>query len=336
MLSDQYSVRTINAALRPGSPASQRYRERAATSPELRASLARRAIAAGFRPTAEHDLLYFGGRIIHDMVVQTIYLGGARAWSTDDRQNIDDALAVALADPGLENVLAQYFGDQPASCRFLPSLIRAGRPRREYRSKDVSALATSYGARLADEGADLTNRLLLFMLPRGATLTDDSVPGVRATALNPALRHAEEVSSIDGLGGYHGSVHFAPGQTAYYAVCVYSDTASLGRANGIPIWDEAWKNVVATAYHEINEARTDPDVEDAINAGDTEDATRFIGWMSAQGEECADFPVFEADPLTRAFVEVPVAHPMGTVPIQLQYSNAVHGPEGPIERPHGR
>ena len=37
--------------------------------------------------------------------------------------------------------------------------------------------------------------------------------------------------------------------------------------NGIPVFDRPWKNVVATLYHELNEARTDADVEDAIRAG---------------------------------------------------------------------
>jgi len=32
--------------------------------------------------------------------------------------------------------------------------------------------------------------------------------------------------------------------------------------------------------------------------------------------------------------EVPLTDENGTVPIQLQYSNAVHGPEGPIPTPH--
>jgi hypothetical protein len=32
--------------------------------------------------------------------------------------------------------------------------------------------------------------------------------------------------------------------------------------------------------------------------------------------------------------EVPLADGSGTVPVQFQYSNAVHGPEGPIPEPH--
>jgi hypothetical protein len=42
-------------------------------------------------------------------------------------------------------------------------------------------------------------------------------------------------------------------------------------------------------------------------------AVKFLGWTSAQGEDCGDFPVFEAKPLTRVFKEVPLAAGGGTV-----------------------
>ena len=87
--------------------------------------------------------------------------------------------------------------------------------------------------------------------------------------------------------------------------------------------------MVATFYHELNEARTDADVEDAIRAGNDPSATKFLGWTSKQGEECGDFPVFEANPLTQVFQEVNLTNGNGTVPVQFQYSDAVHGPEGP-------
>jgi hypothetical protein len=60
------------------------------------------------------------------------------------------------------------------------------------------------------------------------------------------------------------------------------------------VFDQPWKNVVATFYHELNEARTDPDVEDAIRAGNDPAAIKFLGWVSRKGEECGNFPVFEA------------------------------------------
>jgi hypothetical protein len=120
------------------------------------------------------------------------------------------------------------------------------------------------------------------------------------------------------------------GQVLYYAVGVFSEVRPDGSNNGIPVFDAPWKNVVATFYHELNEARTDPDVEEANRTG----SISVVGWTSNQGEECGDFPVFESDPLTLVFQEVPLTNGNGTVPVQFQYSNAVHGPEGPIPQPH--
>jgi len=133
----------------------------------------------------------------------------------------------------------------------------------------------------------------------------------------------DAASSLGGLGGYHGSVH-AGGTVIYFAVGVFSELLSTGDQNGIVAFDEPWKNVVGTFYHEMQEARTDPDVEDAIRTQNT----NFIGWNSDQGEEIGDFPVFEADPLQLVFKEVPLVNG-GTVPIQLMYSNRVNGPEDP-------
>jgi hypothetical protein len=145
----------------------------------------------------------------------------------------------------------------------------------------------------------------------------------------------EAEDSTQGLGGYHGSVHVgaAPQTTVYYAVGVFSEQRADGTTNGIPVFDQPWKNVVATFYHELNEARTDPDVEDAIRAGNDPNAIKFLGWTSQQGEECGDFPVFEANPLTQVFQEVAVTDGSRTVPVQFQYSDAVHGPEGPVGKP---
>ena len=83
-----------------------------------------------------------------------------------------------------------------------------------------------------------------------------------------------------------------------------------------------------------SKARTDADVEDAIRAGNDPTAIRFLGWTSKQGEECGDFPVFEAgNNLDLVFKEVILTSGTGTVPVQFQYSNHVHGPEGPVKTP---
>ena len=115
---------------------------------------------------------------------------------------------------------------------------------------------------------------------------------------------------------------------------MYSERLPNGGTNGIPVYDQNWKNVVATVYHELQEARTDPDVDDAIRDGTT-NGTRFLGWTSDSGLEIGDYPIAEARQLKHVFVEVPLADGSGLVPVQLQYSNAVHGPEGPIPYPHG-
>jgi hypothetical protein len=151
-----------------------------------------------------------------------------------------------------------------------------------------------------------------------------------------AVPHEDEEDSTQGLGGYHGSIHVGTGpdeQIIYYAIGVFSEQRADGTNNGIPVFDQPWKNVVATFYHELNEARTDPDVEDAIRAGDDPNATSFLGWTSSQGEECGDFPVFEANPLSQVFQEVELTDNSGTVPIQFQYSDADHGPGEPRDTP---
>jgi len=87
-------------------------------------------------------------------------------------------------------------------------------------------------------------------------------------------------------------------------------------------------------HHELNEARTDSDVQDAIAAGNHPNTAKFLGWTSCQGEQSGDFAVFEANLLTKVFQEVSQTNGSGTVPIQFQYSKAVHGPEGPITQRH--
>ena len=115
----------------------------------------------------------------------------------------------------------------------------------------------------------------------------------------------------------------------YYAVGVYSEGP-----NGIVAFDKPWKNVCATFYHELCEARTDPDVEDAIAAGDTPAADKFIGWYSNKGGEIGDIPMEEAGSNLGLIMKEVKLTSGATAPIQLMWSNAVGGPEGPIAKKH--
>lgn len=297
-------------------------------------------LAPGVPATPAHDLIFHGGHTIADLVYTNFYVGGTAAWKAGDIQSIDQALAAAMSDVNLNNVMVQYFSSGKISSTFQPSQVLAG-PRPQVVSQgDVENLVKRLFASGSLSGFDFPSTVFNFMLPSGTILNTDTAPtmgAIAAQAEKPvAVRKGvpveEEEDSTQGLGGYHGSVHVGTGATdqiIYYAVGVYSEKLPDGTVNGIPVFDQSWKNVVATFYHELNEARTDPDVEDAIRAGNGPSATRFLGWTSKQGEECGDFPVFEANPLSQVFQEVPLTGGRGTVPVQFQYSDAAHGPEGP-------
>ena len=264
----------LNVVLAPGSEAAADYQTT--------------VLAPGFEPRTSLNLRYLGGRTLPDVTWTNVYVG---SWKADDRRRLDHALAAAMSDVGLNNVLAQYFPEDEVTAHFAGSRDVPDAPS----SIDQTAVEKLV-ASLDAEGA------LVLLLPRGTVL------------------HHGSITSKQGLGGFHGSVH-PDRRTVYYAVAVYSEGT-----NGIVEFPEPWQNVCATVYHELQEIRTDPDVEDAIRAGDAAGSERFLGWYSPQGGEIGDIEI--------VMQEVPLADGSGKVPVQLMWSNAVGGPEGPISRPH--
>ncbi len=291
------------------------------------------ALAGGLPQSPQEDLRYRGGRTIKDLTYVNIYVGGTAAWDPQDWRNIDKALAAAMSDQHLNNVVMQYFNNQPVSCTFKGSFFMSTwKPTNVPKSLLEQQVSGLYQGG-AFKGMDLQNTVINFMLPRGAILGDPSAGQQSVVGLSAAVPKTDAEDSTGGLGGYHGSVH-ANGATVYYAVGVYSERLPNGGSNGIPVFDQNWKNVVATFYHELQEARTDPDVGDAV-AGIGPNPAALCGWTSDSGNEIGDYPIAEARQLSSVFVEIPLADGSGMVPIQLNYSNAVHGPEGPIAYPHG-
>jgi hypothetical protein len=304
-----------------------------------------RAGAPDLPPTPDHDLIFHGGKTIPNLVFVNFYAGSQAQWWDDDMQNIDSALSEAMSDPGLNNVMAQYFPGQKPTTEFQGSTVLGNDLLAKVTQGDVEQMIRDLYAGGIMESLDLARTVFNILLPSGVVLTVDPAPGGgNGGAIGAAVEHPfgvpvqEEADSRHGLGGYHGSVHVVQDEpnpvTVYYSVGVFSEQNEDGSSNGIPVFDEPWKNVVATFYHELNEARTDADVEDAIKAGKDPLATRFLGWVSPQGEECGDFPISEAGKdLGRVFQEVRLTDGSGVVPVQFQYSNAVHGPQGPIPSP---
>jgi hypothetical protein len=307
------------------------------------------ALAPAFAPHKSLNLHFFGGRTIEQVTFTHIYLGGRAAWQPDDITAIDASLSAAMTDQHLNNVIAQYFKDGKASAAFKPSRILEGPvPMRVFRDT-VEGFVAGLDQANGLSGFNLASSVFCFMLPKGVVLVDgDSGAGAKHHAEheerqehhggrerggNVALEEHDEASdSKHGLAGYHGSIHAKRGSgtdTVYYAVGVYSEGT-----NGIVAFDKSWKNVCATFYHELQEARTDPDVEDAIRAGNDPRANDFLGWYSPRGGEIGDIPIDEAGPdLGAVMEEVPLVNG-GTAPIQLMWSNAVGGPEGPIATKH--
>ena len=275
----------LSVVLRPDSEAAASYRSA--------------VLAPGFGPQPGLDLRFFGGKTLPHLRYSIVYLG---TWQAQERSELDHALAAAMRDRGLNNVLAQYFPRAEVTTTFAGSKVHEGLVPATVTRDVVEALVPSL---------DLGPTVACLLLPKGAVLVDTG-----------------DVDSKRGLGGYHGSVKVNSSER-YYAVAVYSEGD-----NGIVAFDEPWKNVCATLYHELQETRTDPDVEDAIRLGSAPGADRLLGWYSPQGGEIGDIPMAEAGgDISRVMKEVPLADGSGTVPIQLLWSNAVGGPEGPTPTP---
>jgi hypothetical protein len=281
-------------------------------------------IAPGFVPRPALNLHDHGGKIIRDLTFTNFFVGGAGAWDAQDRQRIDENLSKAMADQGLNNVLIQYFrGAANISSTFRPSSILPGSRPASVSQPEVEDMLRQLQSAGKLTGFDFGNTVFNFMLPRGTVLTiddgdGDQGPGGHARASREPVE--EKASSLEGLGGFHGSVHIGATKL-YYAVGVFSEGS-----NGIVAFDQPWKNVVATFYHELVEARTDADVED-----------NQVAWVNNErpGEEIGDIPMTLAGAnLGKVMKEVPLADGSGTVPIQLMWSNAAKGPEGPIAAAH--
>ena len=204
------------------------------------------ARVAGFPADPSLNLTRFKGKVIDHLTFTHVFLGGAAAWNADDIKQIDWALPAALGDADLNNVLAQYFSSAMTTA-FAPSrALDQPLPARVYRDT-IEGIVTS----LDTSGFDLATTAFAMFLPKGVVLVDGNSTG------------GNGVDSEHGLGGYHGSIHRGS-DTVYYAVGAFSEGA-----NGISVFPEGWKNTCAVFYHELCETRTDPDVEEAIRAGNS-------------------------------------------------------------------
>lgn len=294
----------------PGSEAEYRhYRAAARRSGE---SMDREALAPGVSASPSDDLVFRGGKTLPQMGFQNVYLGHASDFAAGDVTSIDDAITRVMRDEQLKQIVQQYFPGKTLSYDIAASVILDENRPNEMDEPDVQ-----------NKVIDLFDRNLILPTDHDRTCFNLVLPPGTILKLDGS-------SSLNGLGGYHGSVHFSrngQSQTLYYSANVYSAVRS-GRRNGIPFFSTPWKNVVCTLYHELIETQTDPDVGDAIRQNDR----RFIGYNSNRGQEIGDQPI-SANSLDRVFKEVLTLPGPRPTPVQFIYSNAVHGAEGPAEKP---
>ena len=273
-------------------------------------------IAPGVSPKPLDDLIFHGGKLVPQMEFQNIFLGGQASWRAADIDFINASITAAMQDTKLNNVIKQYFVDVASvTCDPRNAIVLEEARPAQLDEPDVKAMVQRLvlAGKLSD--SDLDTTIFNLLLPPGTIL------------------RLGDANSVDGLGGYHGSVHFSKDGrdvTAYYSANVFSQQLPDGRTNGIPAFDVSWKDVVGTLYHELNEFRTDADVSDAIAQSDNQ----FLGWMSAQGQEIGDQPIAAATSLALVFKEILSSAGGKRLPVQFLYSNAVHGAEGPIANPH--
>ncbi|MEP7183466.1 MAG: hypothetical protein ABI886_14900 [Betaproteobacteria bacterium] len=325
--------RPMRVQVRPGSYAESFYRTHSGL---IGNALGRaRAIVPGIASSPIDDLIFHGGRTIPKMQLANLFVGGEAAWKASDVESIDNAIFRAMNDRRLNNVMVQYFPGKKLDCAAKDSQFLPGTPPKVVSQGDAIAMLKQLYADGTLGHSDLDATIFNLLLPPGTVLTDSEKPHAGKRHERTPRRSA---SSLHGLGGYHGSLHIrkagAKKITIYYSIDVYSQILPGRKENGIAVWKESWKNVVATLYHEINEFRTDPDVDDALAAGDDPRGNDFLGWVSRNGDEVGDYPIAIADPLTQVFRQVKLAGKTTSVPVQFQYSNFVHGPEGPLDQPH--
>lgn len=85
-------------------------------------------IVPGFPPIPGIDLVNKGGKTISDLSFANFYVGNSGSWDQNDIKSIDSALAAAMSDKNLNNVMVQYFpGHDTITSTFKGSQVLSGR-----------------------------------------------------------------------------------------------------------------------------------------------------------------------------------------------------------------
>ena len=224
----------LNLVLRPDSPAEAAYRSA--------------VLAPGFEPAPGLALEYLGGKTLPSARLHDSSTSGAgRPRSDDDAR--PRARRARCATPDLNDDPRAVLPGRTVSATFAGS---ERPPRRRAR-----AGSTSGSSRRSSSELDRTERLT------GSTST-------RASASAAARRRARRAAT--GRRRSRARARRLPRVDPHLRgtqarPCTTRSPSTPRARTGSSRSTQPWKNVCATLYHELQEVRTDPDVEDAIRAG---------------------------------------------------------------------
>src|SRR5262249_12113806 len=122
------------------------------------------------------DLIFHGGKTIADLIYVNFFVGGASAWHANDITLINNALAAAMSDTNLNNVMSQYYPSGHITSTFQGSNIRAGPKPSVVSQGDVENLVRSLFQAGTLSGLNFASTVVNFMLPSGTILNSDEAP----------------------------------------------------------------------------------------------------------------------------------------------------------------
>ena len=202
---DKHGPLPMRIQVLPGSEAEyDHYRAAALHSDE---SIEREALAPGVTASPQDDLVFRGGKVLPQMGFQNVYLGRSSDFAPGDAESIDDAITRVIRDEQLQDIIEQYFPGKTLSYDIAELVfLEEARPN-QMDEPDVQNKVIELFDRDVILDTDLDRTCFNLVLPPDTILKLDGS------------------SSLAGLGGYHGSVHFFRGgqkRTLYYSANVYS------------------------------------------------------------------------------------------------------------------
>ena len=226
------------------------------------------------------ELINYGGRVLKSPRIVNLYYGAY--WTSgigaQDRR-YQDAFSKYLVKSRYTNVWKEYgsgkgsFGD---SLIVVPKEIKPVISERSV--QEIVKNARRQGA-IGPQGPETVYTLYL-------------PPSV-------VLEAPDGTSSLNGLGGYHGSYRESKGLSVYYAAVVFAQAK-----NGINFTGNSRDNISIIASHEWSEVATDPDV----NRGQ-------LGWYDRRYGEIGDIPLNIGMPFESVYDR------LGRYAVQKEWSN---------------